>query len=182
MLNEVDSTTPALFIHDYDNCDENLNVISKHELGDTSVLNDMSILFYTYASGFCMAINNSMRDLCLSQQPMGKGLYHDEWCIWNAHFYGKVVYSSKILTKYRRHSNTFTEYGNGISTLISNWIRREITGPEFDQKCDRIQEFTWIAREQMPGDVNHKWQLLSKKGSKLKRIFYPHRLRPTWGW
>ncbi len=77
----------------------------------------MSILFYTYASGFCMAINNSMRDFCLSQQPMGKGLYHDEWCIWNAHFYGKVVYSSKILTKYRRHSNTLQSMAT-VSLLL----------------------------------------------------------------
>ncbi len=180
-LEDVADDKPGLFIHDYQNCDGDLNVMSEHKLGSVSKLNDMNILFYTYASGFCMAINNAMRDLCLSQKPVGKGLYHDEWIIWNAHFYGTIVNDSRMLTKYRRHENTFTEYGNGVGVLITNWLKREITGPEFNQKCNRIKEYTWTAREQMPQKTNATWQMLSGKGGRFKRFFYMYRLRPTWG-
>ena len=185
---------PLLYIHDYDNCDGELNLISHHRLGSTSVLTDMSILFYTYASGFCMVIDNTMRDMLLSLKLIGKAMYHDELCIWLAHFHGEVFYDDSVLTKYRRHEDTVTEYGNGTLTLISNWLRREIFGPEFGYKCSRIRRFLKLENELnqhigisscMGEDVKKKWLLLSGgKGAFARyfmRLFYMHRLRPSIG-
>ncbi len=192
---------PHLYVHDYDNCDGDLNLISHHELGSTAVLTDMSILFYTYASGFCMVIDNAMRDLLLSMNLIGKAMYHDELCIWLAHFHGEVVYDDSVLTKYRRHENTVTEYGNGTLTLISNWLRREIMGPEFGDKCARIRRFLKMEKKLQRSDKrsladnDHKsgmsaglmrdWFLLAggrrSVSRYFRRLFYPHRLRPSLG-
>ncbi|WP_408069563.1 glycosyltransferase [Butyrivibrio sp. JL13D10] len=203
---DVYSPIPVLYIHDYDNCDGALKVMSHHSLGSIDVLSDMSILFYTYASGFCMVINNSMRDMLNNMDLIGKSMYHDELCIWTAHFHGRILYDDRTLTKYRRHEATVTEYGNGIPTLISNWIRREIMGPEFGQKCTRIRTFLklekaletnneyqpdieskdkGIINRRMPVGLRRNWYLLS--GGRmtipryLKRLLFPHRLRPSIG-
>ena len=180
---------PLLYIHDYDNCDADLNLISHHRLGSTSVFTDMSILFYTYASGFCMVIDNAMRDMLLSMNLIGKAMYHDELCIWLSHFHGEIVYDDNVLTKYRRHEATVTEYGNGTMTLISNWLRREIFGPEFSHKCARIRTFLRIEKgmgdNSIGKDIRKRWILLSgnriNPGRYFKRLLYPHRLRPSFG-
>ncbi|WP_156036136.1 glycosyltransferase [Butyrivibrio sp. AE3004] len=193
----------SLYIHDYDNCNGNLELISHHAIGDISLLTDRSILFYTYASGFCMVIDNNMRDMLNSLSLIGKAMYHDEICIWLAHFYGKTLYDDATLTKYRRHESTVTEYGNGIIKLISNWLRREILGREFGDKCKRIKHFLAIKDDvekyiaagkyrfdtsdikKFPVKTYREWSLLSgnndRLGGYLKRLFYPHRLRPTIG-
>ncbi len=177
---------PLLYIHDYDNCNGNLELISNHRLGSTSVFDKMSVLFYTYASGFCMVINNGMRKLLLSQNLVGKAMYHDELCIWTAFFHGKIIYDDRNLTKYRRHEATYTEYGNGVGTLVSNWLRREIFGDEFLLKCRRIRTFLSL-KEIRPSEKNicRDWLLLS--GGRMtpvryvRRLCWPHRLRPSLG-
>ncbi len=183
---------PVLFIHDYDNCSGSLKFMSHHRLGDVSVLTDRSILFYTYASGFCMVINNAMRDMLGAMDLMGHGMYHDELCIWLAHFHGRILYDDESLTKYRRHESTVTEYGNGVFTLISNWLRREILGPEFGYKCQRIRTFLKMDKAlgdkvngRMSGKIRRNWFLLSGGNMTLaryfKRLMYPRRLRPSLG-
>ncbi|SDB36371.1 glycosyltransferase [Butyrivibrio sp. INlla16] len=177
---------PLLYIHDYDNCDGELGLISRHCLGDVAVLDEMNILFYTYASGFCMVINNALRDLLLRQNLVGKAMYHDELCIWTAYFHGKILYDDRNLTKYRRHEATYTEYGNGVGTLISNWLRREIFGDEFLLKCRLIRTFLSL-KEIRPSEkrVCRSWLLLS--GGRMnfaryfKRLCWGHRLRPSAG-
>ncbi|WP_022760411.1 glycosyltransferase [Butyrivibrio sp. AD3002] len=181
-----DEARPVLYIHDYDNCDGELGLISRHCLGDVAVLDEMSILFYTYASGFCMVINNALRDLLLRQNLVGKAMYHDELCIWTAFFHGKILYDDRNLTKYRRHEATYTEYGNGVGTLVSNWLRREIFGDEFLLKCRRIRIFLSL-KEIRPSEkrVCRSWLLLS--GGRMtfaryfKRLCWGHRLRPSVG-
>ncbi len=187
---------PALYIHDYDNCDGNLKLLSHHRLGSTSKLTDRSILFYTFASGFCMTINDEMKKLLNPRGLMGLSMYHDELCIWAAHFYGQILYDDKVLTKYRRHESTVTEYGNGVKILISNWLRREIFGSEFSDKCERIRNFLRIdkyiktesvvtQKDGMPAKARKEWALLSeakrKPFSYFRRLFYPARLRPSIG-
>ncbi len=189
---------PLLYVHDYDNYDADLELISHHVLGSADILNNYSVLFYTYASGFCMVIDNVMRNLLLSLDLIGKAMYHDELCIWLVHFHGEILYDDSVLTKYRRHESTVTEYGNGVMTLISNWLRREIFGPEFGYKCKRIRTFLKLEKNLMNDDgfglvgkqgmskrVMRDWYLLS--GGKrnvvgdLKRLFFPRRLRPSVG-
>jgi glycosyltransferase involved in cell wall biosynthesis len=189
---------PLLYIHDYDNCNGNLDLISHHVLGSTAILDDYSVLFYTYASGFCMVIDNTMRDLLLSMNLIDKAMYHDELCIWLAHFHGDILYDDSVLTKYRRHESTVTEYGNGVMTLISNWLRREIFGPEFGYKCKRIRTFIKLEKKLMDDGragldrtpsmskrVMRDWYLLSGGKRNLyryfARLFYPMRLRPSVG-
>ncbi|MCR5604122.1 MAG: hypothetical protein K6G27_10535, partial [Lachnospiraceae bacterium] len=184
---QVEDDSPLLYIHDYDNYDAMLNRMSVHRLGSTGVMNERSILFYTYASGFSIAINNGMRNMLNNMTLIGKGMYHDELCIWLAYLCGHIVYDDRALVKYRRHEATVTEYGNGTGTLISNWIRREIKGDEFVWKCERIRSFLEMMKDKnvMSDKILHEWSLLS--GSDMtftrywQRLFYPHRLRPSLG-
>lgn len=181
--------SPVLYIHDYENCDRNLNVMSVHRLGSVDVLTDRSILFYVYASGFCMIINQEMRKVLNGLALIGKTMYHDELCIWIAHFFGNIVYDERILVKYRRHEATVTKYGNGIRILISNWACLEIHGNEFDGKCERIRLFLELCEdidnESISPGTRDEWLFLSGTCKNVpgyfKRLFYHHRLKSTKG-
>ena len=136
-----------------------------------------------------MIINQEMRKVLNSLALSGKTMYHDELCIWIAHFFGNIVYDERILVKYRRHEATVTKYGNGIRILISNWARLEIHGNEFDDKCERIRLFLELCEdiedERISPGTRDEWLFLSGTCKNVpgyfKRLFYYHRLKSTKG-
>ncbi len=184
-----DSIPPMLYIHDYYNCNASLKRTSIHRLKDIGKLTDMSILFYTFASGFAMIINDSMRKWLEGMKIMGKAMYHDELCIWTAYFHGRILHDDAVLASYRRHDAAVTRYGNRLPSLVSNWFMKEIMGPEFGYKCSRIRTFLLLEEgtecKEDTGKVPDEWRLLSGNGrgavSYFMRIMYPHRLRPSLG-
>ena len=184
MLKEEDPSVPLLYIHDYENCSSELLPIDVHSLADQSTLTADKIAFYTIASGFSMVINETMREKLLSEHLDYDPLFHDEWCIWTAFFYGKILHDSRVLVKYRRHDGTVTTYGSGKKKDTFAWVHDEILGPEFVKKCERIRIFLH-KNPDLPENIRKKWALFSGEKKSLPnyflRLFYPHRLRPSIG-
>jgi len=184
VLGREDLSVPLLYIHDYENCSVDLAPISVHSMADPSTLTAEGIVFYTIASGFSMVINRTMREKLLFEHLDLEPLFHDEWCIWTAFFYGKILHDSRVLVKYRRHGDTVTTYGSGKKKDTSSWLRDEILGPEFQKKCERIRLFL-RKNPDLPADVQKKWALFCGEKKSIpryfQRLFYPHRLRPSLG-
>lgn len=182
MLAEVPSSVPALYIHDYQICDEQLNVHSIHTIPDLQSLPSERLLFYSYAEGFSMVMNHSLRTILLAGNPEGRHLCHDEWTLWTCYFHGKITHDAGILAKYRRHESAYTTTGSTTGGMIRSFVKKEISGPAFQEKCRRIAAFA-DADAVISAQERNTWLLLSGKNKSLtqhlRRLFYPHRLKPT---
>ena len=184
MLKTVPDATPALYIHDYRICDEDLNPHAVHTIPDLNSLPSEKLLFFTYAEGFSMVLNNALRDVLLNGNPEGKQLCHDEWTLWTAYFHGTILHDPNILASYRRHESAYTTTGSDRKGMIRSWLKKEISGPAFREKCARIALFagedTAITKKE-----KQTWLLLAGTDKTpnryLKRLFYPHRLKRTRG-
>lgn len=180
-MNSQNNKNPVLYIHDYENCSADLSIISTHRLKKFLPLTERNILFFTVASGFSMIINNKLRDMLNAEQLMKHGVFHDEWCIWTAFFNGTVLYEDCIMAKYRRHSSAYTTYGNSTKTLLYSWIFDEVLGDDFSKKCDRIRYF--LCKDGcITESAKKEWKFLARRRGEpgyLKRLFFPHRLRPS---
>jgi len=184
MLDTVSASVPALYIHDYQICDDSLHVQYVHTIPDLQSLPSVKILFYSYAEGFSMVMNNALRTVLLKGQPEGKHLCHDEWTLWTSYFHGKILHDPEVLAKYRRHEETYTTTGSSTGGMIRSWFSKEISGPAFKEKCRRIALFastdTQIAQKQ-----KENWFLLAGVNKNparyFQRLFYPHRLKPSIG-
>jgi hypothetical protein len=152
---------------------------------DLSALRGYRLIFYTYAQEFSMIINEAMRQLLLREQPEGRGWPHDGWTIWNAYYRGKILHDTRILAYYRRHDKTVTNSGKNRASQIASWMTNEIFGGENRQLCQRAAEFVQANADVMSRSDKQEWILLSNKTTGLlpyfKRLFFPHRLRPSAG-
>lgn len=184
MLETVPSNTPALYIHDYRVCDGDLKVQGTHTIPDLNALPSEKLLFYSYAEGFSMVLNEALRAVLLNGNPEGKHLCHDEWTLWTAYFHGRILHDATILASYRRHEDAYTTTGSDKKGMIRSWLKKEISGPAFAEKCTRIAYFA-NTDDRIPAGDRKAWLFLSGKekgpASHLRRLFYPHRLKPTIG-
>lgn len=184
MLGTVSASVPALYIHDYQVCDNALHPQHVHTIPDLQSLPSERILFYSYAEGFSMVMNNALRSVLLKSHPEGKHLCHDEWSLWTCCFHGRILHDPEILARYRRHEETYTTTGSATGGMIRSWFSKEISGPAFQEKCRRIVLFA-DTDSKITQKQKEIWYLLAgvDKSPKryFRRLFYPHRLKPTIG-
>lgn len=184
LLGTVSASVPALYIHDYQVCDDTLKVQSVHTMPNLQRLPSEKILFYSYAEGFSMVLNHALRTQLLKGQPEGKHLCHDEWTLWTSYFEGRILHDPEILAKYRRHREAFTTTGSTTGGMIHSWLAKEVSGSAFVEKCRRIALFA-SSEPNMTPKQRELWLLLAgvekTTGRYFRRLFYPHRLKPTFG-
>lgn len=175
----------SLYIHDYNLCDKDMKKYGMHTIENFDVIRGSQLIFYTIAQGFSMVINNKMRRLLISENPIGKGWPHDGWCIWNAYYFGNIVYDPTVLASYRRHDNTVTSSGSKTYGMVKSWIDKEIMGDETALLEKRAIMFLEYASEVMPNSERQVWEILIFKNrdiaNYLRRLFYPKRLKQTLG-
>jgi glycosyltransferase involved in cell wall biosynthesis len=183
MLREKEAA--SLYFHDYNLCDKDMKEYGYHTIEKFTDIKGYQLIFYTIAQGFSMVINDKMRRLLISENPMGKGLPHDGWCIWNAYYFGNIVYDPTVLASYRRHDNTVTSSGSKTYGMVKSWIDKEIMGDETSLLEKRASMFLKFASDVMPKSEQEVWETLifKNKGiaNYLKRLFYPKRLKQTLG-
>jgi hypothetical protein len=121
----------------------------------------------------------------MNESPIGKGWPHDGWCIWNAYYFGSIVYDPTVLASYRRHENTVTSSGTKTYGMVKSWINNEIMGDETSLLEKRATMFLEYASEVIPKSEKEVWEILILKNRNitnyLKRLFYPKRLKQTLG-
>lgn len=183
-LNTEDDAKPKLYYHSYDICDSEGKIIDTYLPDNIKEVDIVKHFFYTYTMGFSMVINKAMRSLLLSIEPEGKELPHDVWCILNAYYFGNVYYDKTPQAAYRRHSSTVTSSGKGYFPLIKSWLKKEIFGDAMDKLRHRVALFFGKNKEVLGADAGNKYEFFYIKGGfkyYLERLFYPRRLKDTWG-
>ena len=180
-MQKRNTKSPLLYIHEYDNCDKHMRLLSHHSIGDISSYQGYQLIFYTIAQGFSMVINNEMRYLILNQKPLGKDLPHDGWLIWNAFYGGDILYDSRILAKYRRHDNTETSSGSHYVQMLKSWWKKEVLGDEMTKQAKRIDYFLRVCSCCMDGRELAIWKTFGNQSRSLvsyfQKLFFPKRLR-----
>ncbi|MBR3601470.1 MAG: glycosyltransferase family 2 protein [Lachnospiraceae bacterium] len=142
------------------------------------------VAFYTPAFGFTIMINDTLREKALSAKDL-TDIPHDAWCLKVASALGKVVYDETVTARYRRHGSTVTHASASKWRLIREWLNKDILqgnlwerywflkrfAEEYGEELEvRDKEFIKLFKEQ-------KCSLVTK----IKRVCYGHRLRPTLG-
>ena len=182
-LSKKNPSIPLLFSASFDYCDENLNFTGKAPILSTPIqLKD--VLFYTPAFGFSILLNRTLRDIALSA-PGLEGIPHDGWCQKIATAFGEFVYDPTPLTKYRRSSASVTYAGSNNLHYITKWLQNDICGRGLSDYYFVNTQFYKIYKKRLSPEhkkllrlfIQHPWSL----SLYLNRLFFPKRLRPTWG-
>ena len=182
-LSKKDPSIPLLFSSSFDYCDENLNFTGKAPILSTPIqLKD--VLFYTPAFGFSILLNRTLRDTALSV-PSLKGIPHDGWCQKIAAAFGEFVYDPTPLAKYRRSSASVTYAGSSNLHYIIKWLQNDILGRGLIDYYFVITQFYKIYKKRLNPENRRLLRLFIQRpwslSLYLKRLFFPKRLRPTWG-
>lgn len=184
MLEKGTKDEPKIYYHAYDiNYDDGPKVDTYYP-GNIAIIPIEKQFFYCYTMGYTIVLNQATRELLLEQEPKGKDLPHDVWTLFNVYYRGYMCYDDKPKACYRRHSNSVTSSGKGYSNLITSWITKEILGGECVRTRNRVSMFFEKCADIIPAEDKKKFMLFGyKKGFKgyFKKLFYPHRLKDSWG-
>ena len=175
---------PKLYYHSYDICDADGNIIDSYMPGNILDRDILKHFFYAYTLGFSMIINGTMRELLLSYEPEGKVIAHDVWSILNAYYFGDIYYDEEPQASYRRHEDTVTSAGKGYVPLIKSWWKKEICGNEMEILRGRLAFFYDRNRGAILKSDREKFEtFINNRGvlSYLKKLFYPRRLKDSFG-
>lgn len=184
----VDPSSPMLYIHDYQVCDGQLTVYEEHHVDTGLLLRDSlyKSIYYSFAPGFSMVLNEALRQRLLRDPLMKKDIPHDRWTMWSGLVAGEIVHDGRMLVKYRRHEKTVTQTGKSNLIMLREWWRDDVMS-------DRLAGWSVIARrfadcykddmDAIDKSCYARWRFIAGGGSGIaayfRRLFYPHRLKPT---
>lgn len=183
-LGRFDSRTPLLYTSAVDYYSTDLQFMGHSQKINLPVtLKD--VLFYCPAFGFTIMINDSLRQTALSSVMKYDNIPHDNWCLKIAASFGSIIYNDTPCAKYRRHDATATFSSSSKLNALSYWFKSELLSSSFQEYYFYITNF---ANEFRSALSSGKLQLLSLFSIQkltpriwFKRLFFPHRLRPTLG-
>lgn len=184
-LQEYDRSIPLLYSSSFDYYDENLQW-SGHPALPSVPVQFKDVLFYTPAFGFTIMINGKLRETALSASDL-TDIPHDCWCEKIAALFGKFVFDPAKTAKYRRHSKTVTYANSSRLQLLSSWLRNDIFGEvmrEYRFYTTRLHD-EYTGRTGISEEDSEILKLFSDRekgpGVYFRRLFFPHRLRPSAG-
>lgn len=179
---------PLLYVHDYRICDADLNVTGEYHMlshgYDPS--NPCNQIYYVMTQGFTMILNEALRQRILQDPVDGKGIAHDRWTFWCGFFAGEIVHDPSLLAYYRRHGESVTQTGKGVSIVLKEWWHEDIRG-------SRLKDWSRIARyfaecykeemDHMDPSLREKWLRVAGAGRGFSayfcRLFDTKRLKPS---
>ena len=184
----IDPASPILYVHDYEVCDAQLNVYEAHHVDDGMLARTglYKAIYYVSAPGFSMVLNEALRQRILRDPLMKRDIPHDRWTLWCGMVAGEIVHDDRMLVKYRRHEKSVTQTGKNHLIVLREWWREDIAS-------DRLAGWSRIARyfadcyrdemAQIDKNCCDRWRFIAGGGkgpvSYLRRLFFPHRLKPA---
>ena len=177
-LNKEDNKKPVLYFSNSDYYDKDMNYIGTAE--KEKVYNFRNSLVECVTQGMTMVINNTTRELIIKNKPK-KCLYHDWWTYMICSGFGKIVYDSKSLVKYRRHINSVTVEGKSKIKLLIWRVKQFIIGDSLKDIKKQLKEYESFYSTRLTDEnkkilklfTNEKYSLKNA----LKKTFYPKRFR-----
>ena len=178
-LGKMEQGKPALYICNFDFCDEDMNFSShRNRLGVELTFVNSLVNFIAY--GFTCVINEEMRQLFL-QMPTDVQFYHDYLFLILATAFGNVVYEDDYIgAKYRRHGKNLSISNENALTLLMWRIKNFLLNDEFKYK-EKWSMFSEIYAEKLNDRNSEILKWLTKPGYSVKtamrRTFYTKRYR-----
>lgn len=174
-LEKQDNDIPLLYCTNYEICDENGKVISKHK--KTKNISFANSLVECIAPGMTMVINKKARDIILSK-GMENCYYHDWWMYMVCSAIGKVIYDDYESVYYRRHLQTVTNnQHNSIKHQI--WRIKQIFLNKYFKKTKEQIRYFYSKYENELSMENKKIILPFMASYSIKKIIYKKPYRNT---
>ena len=140
-----------------------------------------NVLYYTPSPGFTLVFNEQARRRFIMESNPGSEL-HDKWMLRNAACFGKVIYDSRIGAQHIRHEEAVTSEDAGNKNLLIHFIKNELMGTAELEVKRGLQYFYEEKKELLSGEDKQILQIFIKEKCGftgwLKKVCYPHRLRP----
>ncbi|MCR4705958.1 MAG: glycosyltransferase [Lachnospiraceae bacterium] len=182
-MEQYPAETPVLYVHNYYVCDSDLNV--EHTLPDRpsvtpSEMERVSlahvIMTGTWGGvGMAQGFNRKLLEQAFYSGEITPSVAVDCWISWVvAGMNGALTYDSEPLAYYRRHPGTFSSGDQNGLIRYRDWYRH------MDRHCSNIvngiRDYRRLYRDMVSPDRQHFLDLFDG-GNRLKKCFYPHRLR-----
>lgn len=173
----TDSETPALYCSEYIFSDRDLRPIEKSRLNKIGVSLDR-LLYENVISGNTIVFNGTLLNTILSA---GKsGVYcHDWWIALLAAALGTICFDSDFYSlDYRRTGENASATGVSALGVLSNRVKRFVFGGELKKVTLQLEKLHNIL---VSSEFKDSQALVNSflSGSRLKKAFYPHRLRQS---
>lgn len=175
-LRREDSEIPVLFCSSYDIYDENLIFVCD---GPRKLNTSFSCcLLECFSLGGTYVFNQKARELLAVNIPTAN-IGHDWWTCMVCQGLGKVVFDSRPLHKYRRHSQTATRTAQSSIKLIPWRVKTFLVEGKIKQIQGQLQDYSYLYAEQLHAEDKNVLKLFTNRtvGTALRKMFYPKRFR-----
>ena len=175
--------TPVLYVHNYYVCDADLQIehtlpdrpgVTPEEMSHISLAN--VIMTGTWGGvGMAQGFNRTLKRLTFDSGELTPTVAVDCWISWVvAGMNGALLYDSEPLAYYRRHPGTFSSGDAGGLLRYRDWVRH------MNRHCSNITDGIHDYRRLYGNRVSRQradFLALFDSRSRLRKFFYPHRLR-----
>lgn len=188
-LDSVDSNQCALYASGYDVCDANLNYIGECRKPRPFSQLNLGRAFYNYGAGlgqgFTLAFNHKMKEVAF--QPEHNDIRGQDVWLWAVvtGLQGVYYYDDYSSAKYRRHGDTVTATGKGKIQMWKSRFQYFLDVSFFQRVSKAIANYRIMFYDQMTKEEDRlfldtfgHYETFGK--NRLRKAFYPHRLKVTW--
>lgn len=188
-LDSVDNQTCALYAAGYDICDTDLNYIGACRKPEPFSQFNLGKAFYNYGAGlgqgFTLVFNQKLKETAFlpgHSETRGQDVWL--WAVITG-LQGVYFYDDYSSTKYRRHGATVTQTGKGKIKLWKSRFNYFIDIDFFRYVSRAIDNYRTLFFDQVTKEEDRlfldtfgHYETFGKK--RLRKVFYPHRLKVTW--
>lgn len=171
--------TPTVYFSSFDYCDER-GVFIRHAPAQPLVVPLDRTLYYTPGLGFTIVFNKLACQQFILNVKLGKEM-HDRWILRCGAFLGKLIYDPKATAKHLRHEEAVTAADRGWLDLVKGFFVNELNGSEPLKEKANLQYFFETFQDSLTQTQRDLLARFCCDGHRFRKLFYPHRLRSTFG-
>lgn len=178
-LESISGGGPLLYYSAFDYVDTNKSFI-RESPRQPERLDLNHVLYYTPGLGFTLVFNKSLKELALpsaEKEPDDYGELHDRRFMRTAVVFGRVYYDNFVTAHHIRQISSVTSADKTNTSLLRGWIKNELKGKEALLEKQGLKKFVHDYQEVLPERNKKVLNLFVSDGKRIKKFFYPHRLR-----
>lgn len=173
-LNKSNEKVPALFYANYEVTDVDLKHI-RYSVGPNRKPDFRYSIFSSLGLGFTYVLNHSAKELVLNKRSV-KNITKDVWIGMLISAFGDVYFSDKSCAKHRRNPGAYSSQDTTFISIQKDRVKKFLKNDGFNKVKSVICEFYDMFRDKLK-EEDKKTIELFLFGNRLKKMFYPYRLR-----
>lgn len=173
-LNKSNEKVPALFYANYEVTDVDLKHI-RYSVGPNRKPDFRYSIFSSLGLGFTYVLNHSAKELVLNKRSV-KNITKDVWIGMLISAFGDVYFSDKSCAKHRRNPGAYSSQDTTFISIQKDRVKKFLKNDGFNKVKSVIEEFYDMFRDKLK-EEDKKTIELFLFGNRLKKMFYPYRLR-----